>query len=308
MSAPATAYTPPIDKPPPQAVTASPYGGFWVRFAAYFVDSIIIGIGGLLVAVVWGLAFGWKAAADSESNDLLALVFIVLSQLYHAYFVSSARMATPGKRLCGLYVTDLEGRRLGFGRALWRNVAALFSYLTLYIGFFMAGFTERKQALHDKLAGTLVHRQPSGGSIVVIAIVLGLFLLIIIGGIVAAIAIPAYQDYTVRAKVAGVISVVAAVKQPIASYAAQHGKWPTTWEQLESFGGSDPRYRMLINPGALTIVKDIRLEEGGAIVSYVEIRGTDGQIRLAPRREGDTVEWTCTASPEIRRYVPGACR
>jgi len=304
MSVPATAYTPPIDQPPPQAVTGPPYGGFWVRFAAYVVDGFIIGIGLLLIAVVWGLAFGWQAAA--ESNDLLTLVVIVLGQLYHAYFVSSAKMATPGKRLCGLYVTDLEGRRLGFGKALWRNVAALFSYLTLYIGFFMAGFTERKQALHDKLAGTLVHRQPGSSAGVVITIVLVLFILVFIVGILAAIAIPAYQDYTVRAKVAGVLTEVSAVKQPIERYAAQKGKWPTTWEQVESVGGSNPLGRL--GPQSRAIVEDIRLEEGGAVVSYVKIQGKDGQIRLTPQREGRAVEWTCAVNPEIRKYVPAACR
>lgn len=304
MSVPATAYTPPIDQPTLQAVTGPLYGGFWVRFAAYFVDSFIIGMGLLLIAVLWGLALGWQAAA--EANDLLTLAFIVVGQLYHAYFVSSAKMATPGKRLCGLYVTDLEGRRLGFGKALWRNAAALFSYLTLYIGFFMAGFTERKQALHDKLAGTLVHRQPGSSAAVVITIVVVLFFLVFIVGILAAIAIPAYQDITVRAKVAGVLTEVSAVKQPIESYAAQKGEWPTTWKQVESVGGSNPLDRL--GPQSRAIVEDIRLEEGGAVVSYVKIHGKDGRIRLIPQREGRAVKWTCATNPEIIKYMPAACR
>ena len=54
---------------------------------------------------------------------------------------ATVKMATPGKRLCGLYVTDADGHRLSFIHALGRNLAALLSYLTLYIGFFMAGFT-----------------------------------------------------------------------------------------------------------------------------------------------------------------------
>ncbi len=303
MSIPAASYTPPMDLPPPPASAMNPYGGFWVRFAAYFVDGIIIGIGSVLVAVAWGLIVGWQSV--SESSDLLPLVLIVLGQLYHAYFVSSEKMATPGKRLCGLYVTNLEGRRLSFGRAMWRNMAALFSYLTFYIGFFMAGFTERKQALHDKLAGTVVHRQPGSSAGVVITIVIVLFFLIIVGGILAAVTIPAYQDYIVRAQVAGVLTEVSAVKEPIASYAAQKGQWPKTWEEVETVGGHNPVSRL--GPQARAIVEYIRLEGGGSVVSYVKTHGKEGQIRLTPQAEGGIVTWICTADPAIRKYVPAAC-
>ncbi|MBF8305743.1 MAG: hypothetical protein HW398_931 [Acidobacteria bacterium] len=304
MSAPAAAYTPPVDQPPPSAVAELPYGGFWVRFAAHFVDGFIIGIAMVVITVVWALVTSFQSAV--ATNDLLGLVMLVVGQVYHAYFVSSAKMATPGKRLCGLYVTDLEGHRLSFGRALWRNVAALFSYLTLYIGFIMAGFTERKQALHDKIAGTLVHRQPGSSAAIVIVIVLVLFFGVAVIGILAAIALPAFQDYSVRAKMSEVIASMDAVKTPIAEYAANKGQWPTTWEQVESAGGTNPMRRVTENTRAL--VEDIRLEQGGAVVSTVKIQGKQGQIRLTPRQAGDQVEWTCTSSPEIRKYVPVACR
>ena len=303
MSAPAAAYTPPVDQPPP-AAAAQPYGGFWVRFAAYFVDGFIVGIGMMVIAVAWVLTVGSQSAADT--NNLLTLLLVVMGQVYHAYFVSSAKMATPGKRLCGLYVTDLEGHRLSFGRALWRNVAALFSYLTLYIGFFMAGFTERKQALHDKIAGTLVHRQPGGSATIVIVIVVVLFFLVFVGGILAAIAIPAYQDFTTRSKVSGIIVAASSVKVPIAEYAAEKGAWPTTWEQVESAGGANPLSQL--SPQSKEFVEEIRLEQGGVVVSAVRIHGTQGQIRLTPRRVGDKVEWTCTSNLEIRKYVPASCR
>ena len=113
MSAPAASYRPPVDQPPPTAVAELPYGGFWVRFAAHFVDGFIIGIGMMLIAFAWVLAFGMQPAP--VANDMVGFVMLAVGQIYHAYFVSSARMATPGKRLCGLYVTDLEGHRLSFG-------------------------------------------------------------------------------------------------------------------------------------------------------------------------------------------------
>ncbi|MGB6469852.1 MAG: RDD family protein, partial [Candidatus Acidiferrales bacterium] len=66
---------------------------------------------------------------------------------------------TLGKRALGLLVTDLEGRRVSFGRASGRYFGKIVSALILMIGFIMAGFTEKKQALHDMLAGCLVLRK-----------------------------------------------------------------------------------------------------------------------------------------------------
>src|SRR6185436_13299448 len=187
MSTPTAAYTPPVDQPPPLGAAALPYGGFWVRLAAHVVDGFIISIGVFVIAFVLGLAAAMLGGGGGDAASIgITVAMVLLGQFYHAYFVSSEKMATPGKRLCGLYVTDLEGHRLGFGHALGRNLAALASYLTLYIGFIMAGFTERKQALHDKIAGTLVHRQPGSSAVIVIVIVLVLFFGIFVIGILAA--------------------------------------------------------------------------------------------------------------------------
>ncbi len=303
MSASAATYTPPVDQPPPPA-DATPYGGFWVRLAAYVVDGFIIGLGTMLVAVIWALALGGRSA-DAAAN-VLTLILIILGQFYHAFFISSTKMATPGKRLCGLFVTDLEGHRLSFGRALWRNIAALFSYLTLYIGFFMAGFTERKQALHDKMAGTLVHRQSRSSATIVIVIVVVLLVGVAVLGILAAIAIPAYQDYTVRAKMSGVVVAMSGTKAPIGEYATLKGAWPTTWEQVEAVGGANPMRQ--VPEASRSLVEDIRLEQGGVVVAAVHFQHRQGEIRLTPLKAGTAIEWTCTSSPEIRKFVPVACR
>ena len=303
MSTPTAAYTPPVDQPPPLGAAALPYGGFWVRLAAHVVDGFIISIGVFVIAFVLGLAAAMLGGGGGEAVSVgITVAMVLLGQLYHAYFVSSEKMATPGKRLCGLYVTDLEGHRLGFGHALGRNLAALASYLTLYIGFIMAGFTERKQALHDKIAGTLVHRQPGSSAVIVIVIVLVLFFGVFVIGILAAVAIPAYQDYTVRAKMSGVVSAMDAVKTPIAEYAANKGQWPTTWEQI----GANPMSQVPESSRAL--VEEIRLDQGGVVVGSVKIQGKQGQIRMAPKQMGDKVDWTCTASPEIKKNVPLRCR
>jgi len=80
-----------------------------------------------------------------------------------AYYVgqeSSRKQATLGKRALGIIVTDLHGNRISNGRAVGRYFAKLLSALILLIGYFMAGFTEKKQALHDMIAGTLVVVKP----------------------------------------------------------------------------------------------------------------------------------------------------
>jgi uncharacterized RDD family membrane protein YckC len=72
---------------------------------------------------------------------------------------SSSWQATLGKKLMGLYVTDIEGQRLSLGRATWRTFAKYLSSITAGIGYLMCGFTEKKQALHDMVANCLVLRR-----------------------------------------------------------------------------------------------------------------------------------------------------
>ena len=84
---------------------------------------------------------------------------IVGQWLYFSLMESSSWQATLGKKALGLYVTDLEGNRITFARATGRYFAKLISSLTLLIGYIMAGFTEKKQALHDMIAGCLVMRK-----------------------------------------------------------------------------------------------------------------------------------------------------
>ena len=85
------------------------------------------------------------------------LVFMILQWLYFAGMESSARQATVGKSVMALRVTNGEGQRISFGHATGRFFAKIVSGMVpLGIGYIMAGFTEKKQALHDLIAGTLV--------------------------------------------------------------------------------------------------------------------------------------------------------
>jgi len=94
------------------------------------------------------------------SRQMIAinLAGAMVAWLYWALMESSAWQATLGKRMLGLRVTDLAGRRISLARASGRYFGKLVSALTLGLGFVMAGLTEKKQALHDMMAGCLVVR------------------------------------------------------------------------------------------------------------------------------------------------------
>jgi uncharacterized RDD family membrane protein YckC len=83
--------------------------------------------------------------------------------LYFALLESSKLQGTLGKAALNIRVTDLDGRRISFGRATGRHFGKWLSGLTLLIGYLIQPFTRRRQALHDLLAGTLVVRRDTTG-------------------------------------------------------------------------------------------------------------------------------------------------
>jgi uncharacterized RDD family membrane protein YckC len=146
--------------PPPvwDARPASPdhvaYGGFWIRFVAYIIDAILLGIVG---GVIWSI-FGFSVLdTDLDHYDTtINLVSFVIGWLYFALLESSPRGATVGKMAMGLRVVTGSGQRLSFMNATGRYFAKILSAIILCIGFIMIAFTDRKRGLHDIIADTLV--------------------------------------------------------------------------------------------------------------------------------------------------------
>lgn len=132
------------------------YGGFFRRLVARMVDGFLT----VLTGAVSSLLFLELLGIHVSSGPPLAFFpyLFVLVLLYHAFLESSSYQASLGKLLLGLKVTDLEGQRISFSRALWR---AFFYQLhaPFLIGLLLPAFTPRKQALHDFAAGTLVVRR-----------------------------------------------------------------------------------------------------------------------------------------------------
>lgn len=142
------------------------YAGFWLRAVAYLFDSFILGIP-LNVVLAPILKNNHVATlqdllrfytSGTRQGTAFFLLLVMANWLYLASFESSAWQATPGKKVLHLKVTDLAGQRLSFAHASGRYLGKIVSAFTLGIGFLMAGFTQRKQALHDMMAGCLVVR------------------------------------------------------------------------------------------------------------------------------------------------------
>jgi uncharacterized RDD family membrane protein YckC len=160
------------------AVPRVEYAGFWLRFLALLMDTAIMGIGFVLLLIplifLTGLGgFIGEIHPDEDTSDvgifmLMALIFLaatlslVFTWLYHALMESSEWQATVGKKLLGLVVTDRAGQRVSFARSTGRHFAKIITNMVpAFIGYIMAGFTEKKQALHDMIAGCLVVRRNS---------------------------------------------------------------------------------------------------------------------------------------------------
>ena len=144
------------------------YAGFWKRFVAAIIDSIILSFVSMLFIVplvIVGLIGG--ASGDFEDPDmsylaiffgmylLIMMILFVMQWLYHA-IMESTKGASLGKMAMGIRVTDMSGNPISFGRATGRYFAKIISSITFLIGYIMAGFTQQKQALHDIISGCLV--------------------------------------------------------------------------------------------------------------------------------------------------------
>jgi uncharacterized RDD family membrane protein YckC len=123
------------------------------------IDWLLVTLISMIVGGVIGFQMGASGARIESIRAFSGLFGIIVNWLYFAVFESSGWRGTPGKRMLGIRVTDETGGRIGFGRATGRNFAKILSALILCVGFMMAGWTRKKQALHDIVAGCLVVRE-----------------------------------------------------------------------------------------------------------------------------------------------------
>ena len=324
--------TAPLQPLPAHCQDRDMHAGFWRRLVAWFIDGLILSpvfvVLYLIVVGTSAVPLVMRPGGLVPFRVLPALwsVWVLVPWLYYALCEGSAWQATPGKLALGLRVTDEYGRRIGFARASGRFFGKFLSGFILDIGYLLAGWTERKQALHDLMASCCVVRKDGlrawqgrgsdvpdaaamlpragmpGWGIALVVIGVCFFLLLPVAAIVAAIAIPSYQNYVVRSEVAQGLDATARARSLIAEYIGQRGALP-----------GDNQALGLPKPEAIhaRYVSSVRVAGGKVVVTYgndanMLIRG--GHVVIAPMGNAATLHWQCS-SPDIReRYLPESCR
>lgn len=174
------AAAPPMAPPLPQraAMTApeaaADYAGFWQRFGAWVIDLIVLIVPSAIAFYAFGGLDAYKhfleqvqGGADMATAmreyalgaQSSSVATVVIGFVYYALFEGSKWQATPGKLALRLRVTDIDGQRLSLGRAAARNAVRLTNmiiWLIPLVCYLAVAWTQRKQGLHDLVAGTLV--------------------------------------------------------------------------------------------------------------------------------------------------------
>ncbi|OLP63171.1 hypothetical protein BACPU_33900 [Bacillus pumilus] len=157
--------------------------GVGYRFLAHLLDGVIITVPLTFIMFILGMLFFISSpesallleddsyyyqstvVTDEDLSVVMGLIFfyivailfsILVTWLYYAIMESSKLQGTLGKKAVGIQVTKVTGEKITFGRATGRFFAKGFLSPFLYIGYIIAFFTEKKQALHDLIAKTIV--------------------------------------------------------------------------------------------------------------------------------------------------------
>jgi uncharacterized RDD family membrane protein YckC len=162
-----------LSNPNAESAPATPeppeYAGFWLRVWAGAIDVCIEAIGALLFSILVYYAillvidpsYGLTRATAAYVSGIAAIAFLIIEAwLYCAFTESSSHRATLGKRIVGLQVVTASGDKLSFGQATVRHFMKFLSLFTAGVGFMMAGWTKRRQALHDMPSDCVVIRVP----------------------------------------------------------------------------------------------------------------------------------------------------
>lgn len=285
------------------------HGGFWLRWVANLIDGVLLQIGLFIVT---------HAARLMPASVVLLEVAVAL--VYFPLWECSAAQATPGKMTMGLVVTDIYGDRLGFWQALGRNLSKIVSNVSLLIGYAIAGWTARKQALHDLMANTCIVRRHSlegwhdlqarmnktdapvysrGGGMPAWGIALLAIVLVSIGSI----AVPlAYRIEKIRGQVMEGMALADTAKQAV----AQQLKWtrvPPTDNAAADIGA----------PQAFSgkYVTAVAIDNGAVVVTYGNqadgdwLRGK--RMVLTPVLRDGSVTWRCSSADIEPFALPPHC-
>ena len=192
-----TNVPPPSPKEGSVVITPKKYAGFWVRVAALLIDGLVLGaIGFILILFI-------------KEPTIRSLVYIIISWLY-AVFMITEYQATLGKMVVGLHVEKTDGGRVTLRQAFLREIIGKFiSSIIIGIGYLMVAWTEKKQGLHDKIAGTVVlENNPNKSKTVWVVLAVLVMLTIPIIGISSSIILASLNVARNQGKIALIKSII----------------------------------------------------------------------------------------------------
>jgi uncharacterized RDD family membrane protein YckC len=155
------------------------YGGFWIRFVAALIDGVLLAVVNGIIGQILGLGFFVNPTGIDPTTLAYYCLTLAIQFGYHAGMEASANQATLGKLALRLKVGKVNGERLSVGIAIGRYSIKTFlgiflivsymvptggpwiTFLIIVIscfGYLMAAWDKKKQALHDKIAGTYVFK------------------------------------------------------------------------------------------------------------------------------------------------------
>lgn len=292
------------------------YAGFWRRFAAYAVDYVVVLVAGMVLG-----AIAIRSGLVADGTEGRFTLWLLLGYfLYCVLLESSSWQATVGKRAMGIKVTNRRGERIGIARAAGRFVAKLLSVLTLLVGYLLVAVTKRRQALHDLLAGTFVMHDGVRHTPSWVVATVGAAAAVPFVGAVAAVALPAYRDYVIRAQVSEGLELASGYR------AAIEAAWRNSPQELselthDAVGAGLPR--------AGRYVESIEIVSGMIVISYgaaADDALAGSVLALVPALDARrALGWACGYGPPPagftlvydghagysdieQRYIPSACR
>jgi uncharacterized RDD family membrane protein YckC len=294
----------------------SAFAGFWRRFAAYAIDYLLVLLGGTVLGAV---AIQAGLVADGTQGRF-TLWLVVGYFLYCTLLESSPWQATVGKRVIGVKVVNRRGERIGFARAAVRFVAKLLSVLTLFVGYLLIVVTRRRQALHDLIAGTLVTHDGARRKPTWLVATISAAASVPLLGVLAAIALPAYQDYAIRAQISEGLALASGYR------AAIEAAWRNAPRDFVDVTSDSVGVGL---PQRGRYVESIEVVSGMIVITYGgdangAVRGS--VLAIVPALDSNrSLGWACGYGPppagfEVvfenpasytdidERYIPSACR